>query len=439
MKGKIGYTPNFLANMAKGAGYDGKSEFYELIDNSIGANANEIKLSIKNGKFTIEDYGEDAGMDEATLIRNFFNGGRSSTNGNEHAPGKFGIGGKTGILAIVGSEKSTTVAITSHKKGRNPVIADWEINANSSESYEYTVLSDETIPLGTKIEFDFSRKFDATEFRELAGLVYCHEIENGLKLWVNDVLVQPIDPLYRKNETVKSKNLFKSKTFDVYGYPITVNSTTFFNDNIIPKEEIHSWDRGKGKNTKSVRTSKHSGIFIRTDGRYYTLGDNFNNVLSRTTHASYDGLRIEVVMPKALWDLIGITWNKDRKIKPFNEIDEFNNFGINDYIASIGNIFTCLQGETKDDKVANKLRNKINKIFEGDKIESINVEICASNNENNKFVSFKNNTLFFDVSSTQMIKLELQGFLKATAIAVDLMVKCGNSDMISKFLNEINN
>lgn len=68
---------DFLRSLSNGAGYDVYSAIRELLDNSLGANATKIEISIKDGKFKISDNGE--GMTEKILSKNFFCAGNSST------------------------------------------------------------------------------------------------------------------------------------------------------------------------------------------------------------------------------------------------------------------------------------------------------------------------------------------------------------------------
>lgn len=439
--GKIEFSADFLKNLATGAGYDSNSAIAELLDNSKGAEANMIKITAKNGRFKIEDYGENAGMDEKTLKKNFFYGGNSLTKGNEKAAGKFGIGGKTGILTIIGSTMDVDVEITTHKKGSKPIYAVWEVKRGRSNTYRYDFLNDDTIPCGTTIEFDYDRNIDMDEFIDFVSVVYCWAISEGTKIYINDALITPNDPLYRYNNNVISRNLFKTKTFQVEGKTIVINSTSFPCGNIIPEEELHSWDKGKGK-TKSVSTANRSGIYVRTDGRYYTLGNNFDKIMGGTAHASLDGLRIEVCIPKSLWDKIGITWNKGKEITPFTKITSFNTgnpeTGVADYIMSLMLSFKNDKGTT-DDKSANKLTKITEELVNNNIIDSIDVEVEASNTKDGEFVSYCNNTLKFDVSHTTMGQKEIQGVVKTLSVAINAIVKSGYLNIIDSIIKTINN
>lgn len=438
--GKIDYAPDFLKNLANGAGYDSNSAIAELVDNSMGAFSEIIKITAKNGRFKIEDYGENAGMDEKTLIKNFFFGGNSSTKGIEEAAGKFGVGGKTGIITIIGNNMDADAEITSHKKGAKPIYANWEVKRGRSNTYTYDFLNDDTIPYGTTIEFDYDNDIKIEEFIDFASVVYCWAINNGTKLYINDVFITPNDPLYRNNKNVTEKGLFTSKSFNVEGKNVEVNVTSFNCGNIIPEEELHSWDKGRGK-TKSVLTANRSGIYVRTEGRYYTLGNNFDKIMGGTAHASLDGLRIEVCIPKSLWKTIGITWNKGKEITPFTKINSFNTgdveTGVADYIYSIMSSFKNNK-ETTDVKSASKITKVVDEIISDYNVESIKINVFASNTQKGKFVEYKDSTLFFDISHTSMRIKEIVGIVIGLSITIDTILKNENINLIENIVERFN-
>ena len=119
--------PNFERTLATKSAYESTTAVAELIDNSIGAKAHTIKINISGNRFSIADFGEDAGMNEITFEHNFFMNGASSTQNDSEAAGIFGVGGKTGILAIIGNEIATDVEFITHRKGYKPIYAKWEV------------------------------------------------------------------------------------------------------------------------------------------------------------------------------------------------------------------------------------------------------------------------------------------------------------------------
>lgn len=434
---KIEVAPDFIKTLSNGAGYDANSSIDELIDNSIGANANIINIHIENGHFKIEDIGEDAGMDEVTLLHNFFCAGKSSTRKNKNAPGKFGIGGKTAILAIIGETMDTDVKIVTHKKGASPFFANWEVKQYRVNEYELTLLQDYNIPYGTTIEFDYNREIDVIELINHISIVYCWEIWGGLEISVNGIHVTPSDPLYRYNNNVINNKLFKEKKIKVGGDYIIIRSTAFNSGNIIPEEELHSWDKGKGK-TKSVCTANRSGIYVLTGNRYYTLGNNFDSIMSGTAHASLDGLRIEVVIPKSLWDKIGMTWNKGKEIISFTKIMEFcENGGVTDYIHSLMLEFKN-DKKTTDDKTVANIKKIIEEIIKNYDIDIVKISPFASNCKNGRFVEYGDNILKFDISNTNMGQKEILGSIKAISVFVNTLIKNGNEQLVFETVEKFN-
>ena len=214
---------DFLRSLSNGAGYDVYSAIRELLDNSLGANATKIEISIKDGKFKISDNGE--GMTEKILSKNFFCAGNSSTKNQKDAPGKFGIGGKTGSLAIIGKKVSTDVMIETHKNGYSPIYGKWEITIGRSNRFEMNVGNDMQVPIGTTIEFEFENDIKINNVIRMIGVIYWPLIaSNMVKFTVNNMEVYPSDPLYRNNKHVIENHIFKTKTINVLGEKIIINS-----------------------------------------------------------------------------------------------------------------------------------------------------------------------------------------------------------------------
>lgn len=438
MKRTITYDSQFLSNLAKGSGYDSNSAISELIDNSIGAGAECIRITVKNGVFRIEDSGEKTGMNEHMLISNFFVGGCSSTKIDDNAPGKFGIGGKAGIVTIVG-DKDTDVTIVTHKKNCRPITAKWEVRRGRNNEYEYNVLEDDNSDYGTSIEFEHGIKIDVNELINHISITYCWAIHSGTKIYVNNNFVTPSDPLYRENRNVIKNKMFTSKRFKVCGEEVFVNVSSFINGNVIPEEELHSWDKGGGKQ-KSVSTANRSGIYVRTGGRYYTLGNNFDKIMGGTAHASLDGLRIELCIPKSLWEEIGVTWNKGKEVTPFTKIGIFRTdnpeTGVFDYISYV--MYNFRNNKKTNDGNVRKVSDIICNICNSFELDSLVPIVNTEGCESYDFVNYDGNNIIFDPENTNMNTNEIRGFATALCVAVDVMKKNGNEDLIYSFIEKIN-
>lgn len=430
-KGEIKFAENFFEKLSVGANYDPSHAIFELIDNAIGAKAEKIDITIKDGEFTITDEGPESGMDEVTLIENYFCGGRSKNEKDGTAPGKFGIGGKTGMVYLMG-DKATTMTIVTHKRGMNPLRATWYA---SGKSYEYDLLLDESIPYGTKINFSYGRDISIDKLVRDISIYYCWHITDGLKITVNGRYVVAEDPLYRSNENVIREGIFSKKTFSLKNKEkIEVNITRFYKDGILPSEELHSFDKGSGKK-RNVRVACRSGIYLRTAGRYYTIGDNFDAIMGGTNHASLDGLRVEVVVPKTLWNILGISWNKGYHINSFKSIELFDAIGLNEYIKKVMDSYKKMnkKDDGKDDREIKKFKNAI--IGESRKYLQTNdrfpeVEVVKSGTERGYFAKFKNNVLTFDISKPFENKKETIITGRDIVVFVSAANRCGTKDAI---------
>lgn len=436
-KGHFEFSKDFLKGLSNGAGYDSNAAISELIDNSIGAGAKEIRITFADGHFKIQDFGDDAGMDEKTLKRNFFYGGASSTKSNPKAAGKFGIGGKTGILALIGSLPSTDIEIFTHKKDRKPVYARWPYSTDYCDYFEIDVMNDDSVPYGTAIEFDYQSDISNDDLRKYVSVVYCWAIADGVKIYVNGSLIVPSDPLYRNNRNVIRNNIFSTKGFKILGEEVVVNITAFSESESIPSSELNGFDRD-GRRMKTVLTANRSGIYLRTEGRYYTIGNNFDKVMGGTAHASMDGLRVEVILPKKLWSLIGITWNKGRDITPFKKVKAFIDSGLYDYIWGRMREFSNRKKVSTAEKI-NHIQNSINSNLSSPHADSIIVEVMASCEKQVPFVCLHNGKLTFDLSGTAMKnKKEISGTIRTLSIVVDSLIKSNNENLAKNIISKFN-
>ena len=416
---------NFEKTLANNSNYDSTTAIAELIDNSIGAKANIVKVYVNNNVFKISDFGDDAGMNEITFEHNFFKNGSSSTCNDNDAAGVFGVGGKTGILAIIGNEIATDVEILTHKKGYKPLYAKWEVTRGRCDRCDIDLLNDDSYPFGTSISFTFGNNIDLEELVTFIGVTYCWNIKNGVQIYVNDELVDACDPFYREHEVVKSNKLFCTKSFKVAGETVIVNTVGFKDDKLIPCEDLNNYDRSTSKRG-GLRTTNRSGIYVRTGGRYFTLGGNFTRMTGISGNTTYNGMRVEVIVPKSLWDTIGILWNKSG-VKSFTKVTDFitgcQKTGVLDYIIYKMNRFSTDKHEYNT-KTANALTKEFALIKANNNITNINVTAFASGLKKGRFIKYEKNRLTFDVTfSPTDNRKDVYGIVKSVAIVVDTLVK----------------
>ena len=438
--GKICFDDSFAGKIANNFGYTPEIAIEELIDNSIAAHATEISITCRNNKLVIVDSGIDAGMDLNTLKNNFFCNGCSSANAiDDDVPGMFGIGGKLGILNLIGKNGASTVRIDTHKKNNKSIHANWKTSPTNYTEYDYEEFDSCDDSYGTKIEFDYNVNINVDSLIKTLSVVYFAWLEAGLRITVNKMPVLACDPLYRTNEIVKAGAYRKTKTFTVkdLGANITVDCVGFYSD-MLPQEEIHDLDAGVGR-AKSIMTSNRSGIYLRTGNRLYTLGGNFAQAFGKQNHTDYNGLRFEITIPKIMWERIGVEINKDTHIANLTEIKEFVDNKIVDFLLICAKEFR--EKKVSKNKDSNKRLKKFNKFSEKLKLKNITCKIENSTKQAEfaKFDIDKSKIIFNIYSKNEKDDKILQNTIKINCTLIDRFINEDNSAAIIVILEELNN
>ncbi len=209
---------NAVANM----GYDPEVALCDLIDNSIDANAHNIKIHLTTQKpekgrkevisrCLIADDGN--GMDRETLINAFTLGSQRSYP--KHALGKFGIGLKSASLSL----SSKIIMLTKTKNADKPLCAvlsrqdiessgKYEIDLGDDPTEQYKLLWQEYAPSQTQEsmlileELNSPPNEDFIDYlQRYCGVIYHLFLEDNSKplvISVNDEEITPLDPLFRK-------------------------------------------------------------------------------------------------------------------------------------------------------------------------------------------------------------------------------------------------
>jgi len=230
-------APGRLINAVANMGYDHEVALCDLIDNSIDANATNVKVYLPNKKndggrkpiiyqYIIADDGD--GMDQQTIVNAFTLG--SVREYPKHALGKFGIGLKSAGLSL-GSKIILVTKLNDMKTPLCGILSRQEIE----RSGEYTIdLGEAPVPYhelweryapnkdhGTILlieELNTPRFKDFIEyFRRYCGIVYHMFLEDNTRLFSitvedlqgsigDETKVKPIDPLFL-DEAKTNKNL----------------------------------------------------------------------------------------------------------------------------------------------------------------------------------------------------------------------------------------
>lgn len=430
------YEEDLITTIAEGAGYFSEPcMINEGVDNSIGAGAKEIHIITNEHSLEIVDYGDKCGMDESTIMSNFCSYGNSSTKNNSNAPGSFGIGIKAALIELMGGrEANGKITVKTHKKGFRPILLTIDVRGGVPTNAKYKLLTDDSLPISTSIVIQTKNVLNLDDIRYWLSVTYCWEmVNNKTVIRVNDEIIPPSDPLYRNNKHIIEADAFKSRTFIVNGEEVIVNYSEL-RDDIIPEEELNCFDNTTYlRKYKGYRTSARSGIFVRTGNRYYTFGNNIDEIMERTTHASCDGLRIEVIIPKSLWGAIGIMWNKVQRINKFSKVPEFNtsdaDTSVYDYINTI--IGKYAYGKKVDE--VDKSQKKVKKLFE----DITNLDVKTDE----KFLTrdYRSNSFSFDLSKVSAVySADKNMGLKMLSIALRVLTEKGEHALLDEIISKIN-
>lgn len=201
-------------------GYTTSSALCDIIDNSVRANASNIRLLIKKERedfsdskrnnikeYLVIDDGcgmDDSGIQEALKL------GSSPSNYEENSLSKFGLGLKSAAL----SQADNLEVISSSGSGFNKYIINLPAITSSGKYFSYkTDLSDVDNQLileylsenkGTIIRLNQIRKNNhpsvkntVKELNTKLGIIYYYFIkDNGVNIFIGDSAIQAIDPLF---------------------------------------------------------------------------------------------------------------------------------------------------------------------------------------------------------------------------------------------------
>jgi hypothetical protein len=200
--------------------FDSNSAYGEIIDNSIQANSNNIKIifdykvSRNSEKLNFVAFGDDGEGMDSDIIEKCLTSGFSTRYNDREGIGRFGVGMTKAFLnqclvcKIYSKKKSgvwnyTFADISPENKNKNEIPK--AIQKNPPE--ELINLSGKDS--GTLIIWEKHDKQDSNattiieDFRIWSGRVYRKFIDNGLKILINSSLVKTIDPTFLnpKNST----------------------------------------------------------------------------------------------------------------------------------------------------------------------------------------------------------------------------------------------
>lgn len=316
-------APDLITTLSNHTGYDYAKAIFELVDNSLAANATQINCNIyKNAQsetvFVLSDNGD--GMSELDITKHFITLGNSANKLNKKSSSYFGIGGKTGIEFI--SNTNGEIEIITHKKDNKPYLLKWK----QGSTPEYGEIENENINFGTTIivkDSKLNADFTAGELIIYLGVFYYPTLSTrkDITLRVNNNLVKGIDPFYRN---LLNDSFYHFETCRLNDKDVKITFIHFDETTPLKEEQANAFDKKimtKSKKGHFLSSVKSSGLYFVYGGRYLTIGDNMN-YLGKTVHSSFNGSRAEICIDKDMAETLHIAWNKTNLTTRLDKIDE---------------------------------------------------------------------------------------------------------------------
>ena len=390
-------SPDILMNSMRSIGYSFKTALADILDNSISANAKNIYISspINDKKIFVTIIDDGDGMNDFEL----FNAMKYGSSKELYKPsdlGRFGLGLKSASLSqcrilTVASKKDNI--IVAYQWNLDSVIEDREWDCLKLEEYEIknipnicdlqkqthgTLVVWENFDIGYKKSCGRIRDYlcdeiDDAEFH--IRLVFHRFMSNSfkpLKIYINQLLLEPIDPFLEYHSKTDSQN---PKEIDVNGSIVKIQPF------ILPHQtDLTNDDIEKLGGIESLRNGQ--GFYIYRNERLIIFGTWFRLSTSSINNELYKYGRIKVDIPNTLDDMWEIDIKKQNATIP-RQI-------LNNLRKAVSNV--CVRSKEKTSKrVKLTLEKDDSKIW-------------------NKTLSRDNKDLFFINENSEFIKRFLDEF-----------------------------
>lgn len=313
---ELKFDKKFITRSLRGQNYDLETALSELVDNSIDADSNNIKITFpkksernESSLIIIEDDG--FGMSESELINSMTLG--SDRDYQDTEIGYFGIGMKASLAYL--SEK---VLIKTKKSGDNFYsIIEWNIDEDISFSLRSEKTSDmeksgTTIFINPGWRYDHYSHTQESVVIKKFGARYFHilytsddqidKYSKQSRIIVNGVIVEPLDPMYRNGSETEiyttNPIVLNEDLIHITGYFLK----KYENSDLLSKYDIRQGNKG------SMSFDQH-GIYVLYNNKFINLGGTFLGAIK--THPSFNHLRIELSIPKSATEYFGISMNKN--------------------------------------------------------------------------------------------------------------------------------
>lgn len=201
MKEVINITPNpKMIESLRYLTYKNHTALADLVDNSLDADADQVRLIIDKNNDEILIIDDGCGMDKATLTEAIKFG--SETNKDASELGRFGMGLVTASISM--ARRIEVISRPADSKTHKIVLDldrilethDWNAHFEPLTAEDEALLSD--LARGTIVRLTHIDKFDrqsVSNTKAHFGEVFRKFIESGREIFVNDETILPYDPL----------------------------------------------------------------------------------------------------------------------------------------------------------------------------------------------------------------------------------------------------
>ena len=324
-------SPDILMNSMRSIGYNFKTALADILDNSISANAKNIYISspINDDNYFITILDDGDGMSDEELFNAMKYGSRKEFYGEKDL-GRFGLGLKSASLSqcrilTVASKKENV--INAYQWNLDKVIENKEWNCLKLDDDEIDEIVNidtlKDIEKGTLVvweNFDIGfKKYNGrvrdylSDEVELAEnhirLIFHRFLSNSfrnLKIFINNRLLEPIDPFLESNSKTDSQNV---KEFNVNDSIIKIQPYVFPHQNDLSKEDI---DKLGGIDA----LKNGQGFYIYRNERLIIYGTWFKLSSNNIDNELYKYGRIKVDIPNSLDELWEIDVKKQNAVIP---------------------------------------------------------------------------------------------------------------------------
>jgi anti-sigma regulatory factor (Ser/Thr protein kinase) len=300
----------------RSAGYDNVSAIADLIDNSIDAGANNVRLYVESQNYgdsievIIADDG--CGMDRDTIIQAIRIGGKKAHDNAELDLGKYGVG-----LIAASTSMGKKVSVYSKKDDIITVaIFDLDVIVKYNQFYadihqatpdeeEYYNSKTESASSGTVLRIEKCDKIQSNSTNELAKeatetlrrIFRLFMKKDGKKLFVNNLEVNYDDPLWLEDPETKIFLDNKKVTFESNGVTKEMSFTV-----------VKLPNKGTQMNKKLGFNIPNQGFYLMRNNREIASGVAFPEIFSK--HNDNNFTRIEWNFSADLDDEMNINFLK---------------------------------------------------------------------------------------------------------------------------------